>query len=90
MALIRIYNNIAAEIIEAGYTQKEAEDIKQQVNYYTELRNSIKHYSGDYIDLKQFEPDMRQMLDMYLTADPSRVLSNLWRGNSTTTNCRKW
>ena len=27
-------------------------------------------------DLKN-EPDMRQMLDMYLTADPSRVLSNL-------------
>lgn len=77
VALIRAYNNIAAEIIEAGYSEKEAQTIKQQVNYYTELRNSIKHYSGDYIDLKQFEPDMRQMLDMYLTADPSRVLSNL-------------
>jgi type I restriction enzyme, R subunit len=77
VALIRAYNNIAPEIIEAGYTQTEADKIKEKVNYYAELRNSIKHYSSDYIDLKKYEPDMRQMLDMYLTADPSRVLSNL-------------
>lgn len=77
VALIRAYNNIASEIIEAGYTQPEADKIKEKVNYYAELRNSIKHYSSDYIDLKKYEPDMRQMLDMYLTADPSRVLSNL-------------
>ena len=76
VALIRAYNNIAAEILSAGYTQIEADKIKEKVNYYTELRNTIKHYSSDYIDLKKFEPDMRQMLDMYLTADPSRVLSN--------------
>ena len=77
VALIRAYNNIAAEMTEAGFTPAEAEKIKEKVNYYAELRNSIKHYSSDYIDLKKYEPDMRQMLDMYLTADPSRVLSNL-------------
>jgi type I restriction enzyme R subunit len=77
VALIRAYNNIAPEMQEAGYTEAEAEKIKDKVNYYAELRNSIKHYSSDYIDLKKYEPDMRQMLDMYLTADPSRVLSNL-------------
>ncbi len=77
VALIRAYNNIAPEIIETGYTQSEADKIKEKVNYYAELRNSIKHYSSDYIDLKKYEPEMRQMLDMYLTADPSRVLSNL-------------
>lgn len=77
VALIRAYNNIAAEIIEAGFSKAEADKIKEKVNYYAELRNSIKHYSSDYIDLKKYEPDMRQMLDMYLTADPSRVLSNL-------------
>jgi type I restriction enzyme R subunit len=77
VSLIRAYNNIVSEITEAGYTQAEADKIKDKVNYYAELRNSIKHYSSDYIDLKKYEPDMRQMLDMYLTADPSRVLSNL-------------
>jgi type I restriction enzyme R subunit len=77
VAFFRAYNNIAPEIIKAGYTQAEADKIKKQVNDYTELRNSIKHYSGDYIDLKKHEPEMRQMLDMYLSADPSRMLSNL-------------
>ena len=77
VALIRAYNNIAAEITEAGYTQAEADKIKAKVNDYAKLRESIKHYSADYIDLKRYEPDMRSLLDMYLTADPSRVLSNL-------------
>lgn len=76
VSLIRAFNNIAGEMDEAGYTEKEAEKIKATVKDYTELRNSIKNASGDYIDLKKYEPEMRQMLDMYLSADPSRMLSN--------------
>lgn len=77
VALIRAYNNIAPDILEAGYSAREAAKIKQQVNDYTELRNAIKIASADYIDLKKFEPEMRQLLDMYLTADPTRTISNL-------------
>jgi type I restriction enzyme, R subunit len=76
VALIRAYNNVAAEMMEAGYTANDAEKIKAKVDEYTELRNAIKIASGDYIDLKKYEPDMRQLLDMYLSADPSRTLSN--------------
>ncbi|WP_338762045.1 HsdR family type I site-specific deoxyribonuclease [Bernardetia sp. ABR2-2B] len=76
VSLIRSYNNIASEILQS-YSKEEADKIKKLVNEYTELRNSIKEYSGDYIDLKKYEPEMRQLLDMYLTADPSRMLSNL-------------
>lgn len=76
VALIRAYNNIASEMAEAGYTDMEAERIKATVNEYTELRNSIKHASGDYVDLKKYEPEMRLLLDMYLTADPSRTISD--------------
>lgn len=76
VALIRAYNNVAAEMKEAGYTQAEAEKIKATVDSYTEHRNSIKAASGDYIDLKKYEPEMRQLLDMYLSADPSRTISN--------------
>jgi type I restriction enzyme R subunit len=76
VALIRAYNNAAAEMKEAGYTDKEAEQIKRKVDEYTELRNAIKIASADYIDLKRYEPDMRQLLDMYLSADPSRTISD--------------
>lgn len=77
VALIRSFNNIASEMREAGYTDAEAEQIKGQVIDYTELRDSVKHASGDYIDLKSYEPDMRLLLDQYLAADPSRLLSSL-------------
>jgi type I restriction enzyme R subunit len=76
VALIRAYNNVAPEMIEAGYSQSEADKIKNTVNFYTEQRNSIKVASGDYIDLKRYEPDMRLLLDMYLSAEFSRVISN--------------
>jgi type I restriction enzyme R subunit len=77
VALIRSFNNIASEMREAGYSDAEAEEIKRQIIDYTELRDSVKHASGDYIDLKSYEPDMRLLLDQYLAADPARLLSSL-------------
>ena len=76
VGLIRAYNNIASEMTEAGYSQAEADRIKIKVDGFVELRNAIKIASNEYIDLKQYEPDMRQLLDMYLSADPSRTISN--------------
>jgi type I restriction enzyme R subunit len=76
VALIRAYNNVAPEMKEAGYTNAEAERIKTKVDDFVELRNAIKTASGEYIDLKKYEPEMRQLLDMYLSADPSRTISN--------------
>lgn len=76
VSLIRAYNNAAPEMLDIGYTQAEADRIQKQVKDYTELRDAIKHASGDYIDLKRYEPDMRQLLDMYLSAEPSRIISD--------------
>jgi type I restriction enzyme R subunit len=77
VSLIRAYNNMANEMQQAGYTPQQALEIKDWVKEYTELRDAIKMASGDYIDLKKYEPDMRKLLDMYLMADPSQVISNL-------------
>ncbi|MBS1903217.1 MAG: HsdR family type I site-specific deoxyribonuclease [Bacteroidetes bacterium] len=76
VSAIRAYNNIAPEMSDAGFSDAEAARIKHQVDEYAELRNAIKAASGDYIDLKKYEPEMRQLLDMYLSADPSRTLSD--------------
>jgi len=76
VALIRSYNNIAPEMLIAGYSQEQADKIKKQVEDHTEMRNAIKIASGDDIDLKRYEPEMRQLLDMYLSADASRTISN--------------
>ncbi|HKK44534.1 MAG TPA: type I restriction endonuclease subunit R [Balneolaceae bacterium] len=76
-SLIRAYTDLANEMLRAGYSKEEARDIKQRVRFYADVRDEVKHASGDYIDLKTFEPGMRQLIDMYISADPSQKISEL-------------
>ncbi|MEN6434152.1 MAG: type I restriction endonuclease subunit R [Smithella sp.] len=76
IALIRAYANIADEMKEAGYTDKETEQIKADIKHFENLRKEIQLASGDYIDLKQFEPAMRHLIDSYIGAEESRMLAN--------------
>ncbi|MFA7115818.1 MAG: HsdR family type I site-specific deoxyribonuclease [Bacteroidales bacterium] len=75
ISLIRAYANLANEMADAGYTVSEIEKIKTEVKYFENLRKEIQLASGDYIDLKQYEPAMRHLIDSYLGAEESRVLS---------------
>ncbi len=76
ISLIRAYANIADEMNDAGYTDKETEQIKIDVKHYEILRKEIQLASGDYVDLKQFEPAMRHLIDSYIGAEESRMLAN--------------
>jgi type I restriction enzyme R subunit len=76
VSLIRAYANVANEIHKLGYNDREAQAIKEEVKYYSDLRETIKQASGDYIDLKRFEPGMRQLMDMYLDAKSSKKISD--------------
>jgi type I restriction enzyme R subunit len=74
--LIRAFSEIANELGKIGYTPEEAAKIRGQVKFYTDLRETIKLASGDYIDLKSYEGGMRQLMDMYLDANASRKISD--------------
>ena len=74
-SLIRAYANLANEMPEAGYTAQEIEQIKQEVDYYEKVRTEVKLASGDYIDLKMYEPAMRHLIDTYIRAEESKKLS---------------
>src|SRR5438105_8280214 len=74
-SLIRAFANIANELPEAGYTPQEIEQIRQEVAYYENVRKEIKLASGDYIDLKMYEPAMRHLIDTYIRAEESKKLS---------------
>jgi type I restriction enzyme R subunit len=76
VSLIRAYANIANEMHKIGYTDAEAEKIKAQVQFYSDIRETIKKASGDYVDLKQYESGMRQLMDMYLDAKSSQKISD--------------
>lgn len=76
IALIRAYANIADEMNEAGYSEKETELIKTDIKHFENLRKEIQLASGDYVDLKQYEPAMRHMIDSYIGAEEGRMLAN--------------
>ncbi len=76
VSLIRAYANIISELEEAGFSPKEIEDINKSVDKYIKLREVIRMASGETLDLKTYEADMRHLIDNYIQADDSKVISN--------------
>ncbi len=74
-ALLRAYANLANEMPDAGYTEAEIQTIKAEVEHYENVRMEVKLASGDYIDMKLYEPAMRHLLDTYIRAEESEKLS---------------
>lgn len=74
-ALLRAYAAIASELVEAGYTPKEIAEIKAEVDHFTKVRDEVRLASGDYIDLKAYEPAMRHLIDTYIRAEDSEKIS---------------
>jgi type I restriction enzyme R subunit len=60
---------------EAGYSDSETQAIKADVNHFEKLREEVKLRSGDYVDMKVFEPAMRHLLDTYIRAEESEKVS---------------
>ncbi|PJK23861.1 type I restriction endonuclease subunit R [Mycolicibacterium goodii] len=75
-AASRAYSNLANEMTEAGYTHAEAAAIKAEIAHYIDVRAEVKLGSGEDIDFKQYEAGMRYLLDTYIDADASEVVSD--------------
>jgi len=73
--LIRLYADLANDLDKAGYSDEEAKKIASEIKHYEQVRTEIKLASGDYIDLKKYEPAMRTLIDRYVTASESEKLS---------------
>lgn len=74
-SLLRAYADLANEMPQAGYSPVESKTAKGEVAYFEKVRGEIKLASGDYIDMKMYEPAMRHLLDTYIKADESKKLS---------------
>lgn len=72
--LLRAYAEIKGEMNETGYTAAEQMEISKKVVFYTALKETIGNASGDFIDLKSYEADMRRLIDTYIKADDSRKI----------------
>lgn len=74
-ALLRAYANLANEMSEAGYSPQEIAEIQAEKDHYAKVRDEVKVASGDFLDMKNFEPPMRHLLDSYIRADESEKIS---------------
>ena len=66
VALIRAYAGIADEMEPAGYSAAEIAHIDHRMKFYMELREAIKNASGEKLDIKDYEADMRHLIDLSL------------------------
>ena len=76
-AFVRAYANLANEMTDACYSEADAQKIKDEVAHYDNVSQEIKLASGDYVDLKAYEPDMRHLIDTYIGAEERETLSTL-------------
>ncbi len=74
-SLLRTFADVAGDMEELGYCAQEIAEIKAEVIFYQKARDEIKLASGDYINLKKYEADMRYLLDNYIRAGESEKIS---------------
>jgi type I restriction enzyme, R subunit len=74
---VRSYAAIAQDLTEAGYSDDEGDALKQAVESFAEIRSAIKKHSGEELDIKPYEADMRHLLNTYIQADPATDLGEL-------------
>jgi type I restriction enzyme R subunit len=74
-ALVRSYANIADEMQPAGYSNGDIVRIKSHLDHFLKLREIIRRASGESLDLKAYEADMRHLIDTYIEASEPRKIS---------------
>ncbi|HUX42194.1 MAG TPA: type I restriction endonuclease subunit R [Rectinemataceae bacterium] len=74
---VRAFADLANDLTEADYSESEAEAIHKDVEFYGDIRAAIKRHSGEELDIKPFEADMRHLLNTYIQADPATNLGEL-------------
>jgi len=76
-ALMRAYAAIADSLDAAGYSAAETARLQQSLKRHLDLREIIRKASGETIDLKAYEADMRHLIDTYIEASAPRKISGL-------------
>lgn len=73
-AVVRAFTNIVGFESDAGYSDFEFSNVRNEVTKFENIKQEIRLASGDFIDLKIYEPDMRFLIDNYIKSDDSKVV----------------
>ena len=74
---LRAFAAIAQNLNEAGYSEEDADALRQETEFHAEVRLAIKHCSGEELDIKPYEADMRHLINTYIQAEPAQPLGEL-------------
>ena len=74
--LIRAFGELAPEMDIVGFSDAAVRSIKSDVQHFEKVFEEIQIASADYIDLKAYEPGMRYLIDAYIKADESKLLTS--------------
>ncbi len=76
-AFLRAYAAIAQNLEDAGYSAADIAALEKEIEFYSDIRTAIKKHSGEELDIKPYEADMRHLINTYIQADPAEDLGNL-------------
>lgn len=72
---IRAYTAIKADFIQTDFSGSDVQRFHQKLDDYLNIREIIRIASGETIDLKAYEADMRFLIDTYIRAEESETIS---------------
>ena len=73
----RAFAAIAQELSDAGYSDAEVAGLRKEIEFHVEIRAAIKRHSGEELDIKPYEADMRHLINTYIQAEPAKDLGQL-------------
>lgn len=76
-ALMRAYAKVCDELDLAGYSKEQITLIREEVEHFANARDAVKLASGDYIDMKMYEAEMRNLIDTYVHASDAESVSTM-------------
>lgn len=74
---MRAFADLSTHLVEAGYADEQAAALRHDAQLFSDTRAAIKRHSGEELDIKPFEADMRHLINTYIQADPADPLGRL-------------
>ncbi|MGB2552222.1 type I restriction endonuclease subunit R [Campylobacter sp. MOP51] len=72
---VRAYSQVANELLKLEYTKEQELEWDNRVKNFSMLRDAVKLASGDYVDMRKWDNDMRILINRYVNAGESKVLA---------------
>jgi type I restriction enzyme R subunit len=73
----RAYGAVAEDPDASNLSSAHLETCRKEVERAIAVRDAVRLHSGDAVDMKLYEPAMRHLIDNYIKADETEVISHL-------------